>query len=185
MTNTQRWLPLIALALALGACSKNEPAATTGTAAAPAAATPEASAASPVAAVAEATDEIADLTGEIPLTEARMARYYVALEKLAALQQQHKDLEDFAMDASENTAQFVARVEREPRIVAALAEAGMSPLEYTRTSEALVASLFAYGMLEAGAIKELPPEANKDNVAFVKAHKAEIEARMKAGGDAG
>ena len=184
MTPTQRCLSLLALALALGACSKDQPADTAAApAAGPAAAAPQAPAA---AAVAAATDEIADMSGEIPLTEARMARYYIALEKLAALEKQEPELEELAMDANETTEQFVARIEREPRIAAALAASGMSALEYARTSEALVASMFAQGMIEAGLTKELPPGANKANIEFVKAHQAEIEAKMKAAGsDAG
>ena len=181
MTTTQRWLPLFALALALGACSKNEPADTAAApTAAPAAATADAPAAAAVAAVA---DEISDMSGEIALTGARMARYYVALDKLATLQKQNPELEELAMDANESTEQFVARIEREPRIAAALAASGMSALEYARTSEALVSSLFAQGMMEAGLTKELPPDANKANIEFVKAHQAEIEAKMKAAGD--
>lgn len=176
MTPMHRWLSLLALALALGACSDDRPA---DTAAAPAPAASEAATSTPADAPA-GTGELADLTGEIALDKARLDRYFAALASLGALVKQDPSLEQFEMGDSETTDQFVARIEAEPRIRAALAEAGMSAREYARTSEALVASMFAVGMLEAGAIKELPPEANKANVEFVKAHMAEIESRMKA-----
>lgn len=177
MTSMQRWLAPLALALALAACSGDRPA---DSAAAPAAAAPEAPAATPADAATAAAEELANISGEIALDKARLDRYFAAMSNLNALVKQDPALEDVEMGDSETTDQFVARIEAEPRVRAALAQAGMSAREYTLTSEALVASMYVVTMLETGTIKELPPEANKANVEFVKAHMAEIESRMQA-----
>ena len=176
MTPMQRWLSPFALALALAACSDDRPA---DTAAAPPPAASEAPTATPANAPAD-TENLGDITGEIALDKARLDRYFAALANLGALVKQDPSLDGLEMGDSETTEQFVARIEAQPRIRAALAQAGMSAREYVRTSEALVASMYLVSMLETGTIKELPPEANKANVEFVKAHMAEIEPRMEA-----
>jgi hypothetical protein len=186
-------LSAIALALALSACS-GEPApagadAATqpGTAdATPAAGGPSTDADAPAEA-ASAARSGADDIASFELSMDRVDRWIDATGRLGKLNQADPSLEDVtAQDASEPRDAYIARLEAHPQVAAAIAAAGMTPAEYALTTESLVASVFAIGMLDAGAIKELPAELKGTQpVAFVQAHKDEITRKMQALQDEG
>lgn len=73
-----------------------------------------------------------------------------------------------------------ANVAKEPLLATALKEAGLAPREYSTFVIALVQASLVHGLQSAGTSKELPAElkgrVNAENVAFVAAHQAEIEA---------
>ncbi len=171
-------LPLLALALALAACNgQDAPATDAATASTPAAESPATAAGPETQEAAPAAD-----TAGFELTMDGVDRWLAATRNIAGLVKQDPALEDAtAMDASEGTDAYVARLDSLPKVVAAIRDAGLSTRDYAMTSEAVTGALFAVGMLEAGAIKELPPEL-KDNqhVRFVQEHKDEIGAKIKA-----
>jgi len=180
-----RMIKLLApcLLLALAACAKQEaPSADTGTAATEA---PVQSAADPAAATeapaAEAPQTGSLDPGTIELTMPRVERWLAATSKIAGLIEKDPALEDItAMDASESIETYVARLESHPGVAAAIASAGEAPRDYAMTSAAVTAAMFAQGMLEAGAIKQLPEGINQQHVDFIREHKDEIAAKMKA-----
>ncbi|HVI25947.1 MAG TPA: hypothetical protein VM576_07110 [Xanthomonadaceae bacterium] len=166
------------LALALAACNgQDAPSTDPAAATTPAVEAPAAAAETEQKEAAPASD-----TASFELTMDGVDRWLEATRNIADLVKQDPALEDAtAMDASESTDAYVARLDSLPKVVAAIDEAGLSTRDYAMTSEAVTGALFAVGMLEAGAIKELPPEL-KDNqhVRFVQEHKDEIGAKIKA-----
>jgi hypothetical protein len=119
----------------------------------------------PTAAVETESQEAAPAadTASFELTMDGVDRWLAATRNIAGLVKQDPALEDAtAMDANEGTDAFVARLDSLPQVAAAIRKAGLSTRDYAMTSEAVTGALFAVGMLEAGAIKELPPEL-KDN----------------------
>ena len=72
-----------------------------------------------------------------------------------------------------------ARLRGEPALAGALHSATLTTHEYTTFTLALVAARLAHGFVKAGVIRAVPPGVHADNVAFVEAHHAEVEAVMK------
>ena len=169
-------LPLsLALVVALAAC--NKPADTTpATDAAPAATVAPASEAT-VAAVPAADAGSLDT---YELTMDNVDAWSAAQKVLAAAVEADPSLET-AMNLSEETdAQYVARLESTPAVRAAIEKTGMSVRDYAYTSQSLVLTMMAVGAVKEGTLKEMPDGVNPRNVEFIKAHGAEIEAKMKA-----
>lgn len=183
---TSNLLPMILLPLLLVACSRDDaPAA--GTAASPAAADGEAPAATapPASEAAPATEAPAagglDLDG-FELSMDRVDRWIDANRKISAVVQQDRSLEDVvAANANEPRDTYIARLESSPRVAAAIESAGLTTREYALTTETLIGSVLALGMVDAGAIPELPP-AMRDSqpLRFVQANRAEIDAKLQA-----
>lgn len=175
-------LPAISvLAIALAACGADQ-----GTTNASAADPAPASAAAP-----EAADPANDATApdagtadpaRFELDMARVDRWLDATRRLSALTRQDESLEEVvSADANEPRETYIARLQGNPAVADAIDDAGMSPTEYALTTETLIGALFALGMLDAGAIQELPPSIRDTQpVAFVQANKAEITAKMEA-----
>ena len=82
-------------------------------------------------------------------------------------------------DAPIVAAELAARLHAEPRLAAALREAGISAPDYARFALALFAARLAHGFVSSGAMRRVPAGVAADNVAFVEAHHAEISAVLK------
>ena len=72
-----------------------------------------------------------------------------------------------------------ARLRNEPALAEALRTANLTPHEYTKFTLALVAARLAHGFVKSGVIRSVPPGVHADNVMFVDANQAKIEAVMK------
>ena len=72
-----------------------------------------------------------------------------------------------------------ARLRNEPVFATAFFAADLTPREYTKFVIALVAARFAYGFVQSGVLRSVPPGVHADNVTFVGAHLAGIEAVLK------
>jgi hypothetical protein len=72
-----------------------------------------------------------------------------------------------------------ARLKNEPAFAKAFFAADLAPREYTKFVITLVAARFAHGFVTSGVLRRVPPGVHADNVMFVGAHQARIEAVMK------
>ena len=73
-----------------------------------------------------------------------------------------------------------ARLRNEPAFATAFFAADLTPREYTKFVIALVAARFSYGFVKSGVLRGVPAGVHADNVMFVDAHLADIDAAMKA-----
>jgi len=167
-----------ALVLVLAACARPAENAAPASASAAAPATAEMPAAQ-----AAATDTAAiDSIDRFELTMANVDAWMHAQKALGEAVKKDPSLDPAMNISEESDAQYVARLEASPAMKAAIESAGMSVRDYAYTSQSLVATLMAVGAVEAGQLKEIPEGINPRNVDFIKAHRAEIEAKMKAMG---
>ena len=72
-----------------------------------------------------------------------------------------------------------ARLRGDAALADALRAANLSSQEYTKFTLALVAARLAHGFVKAGVIRAVPPGVHADNVAFVDAHEADIDAVLR------
>jgi hypothetical protein len=104
--------------------------------------------------------------------EARMEQLRGELEKM--------EQTIFPKDSNQNLTQMAAAMEKEPVFAQALASAGITAREYAKFLFAYMSAGMVAGMMEQGVIKEVPKELatsmNPDNIKFVQAHKAEMQA---------
>ncbi|HET6806414.1 MAG TPA: hypothetical protein VFH59_13335 [Frateuria sp.] len=124
-------------------------------------------------------DAEGDRAVHYPLTMARVQAFYDAQLKLIEAAVRDPKLGDAVeMDASEPTAKTIARLEAQPAIKKALAEAGLTPQQYVYTSVAYMGAAFGV-IYQQNAHGKLDKAYDADNVAFFKAHKATLEAMAK------
>ena len=71
------------------------------------------------------------------------------------------------------------RLRNEPALTRALREASLTPHEYTKFTLGLVAARLAYGFVKSGVLRSVPPGVHADNVMFVEANLAGVEAVLK------
>jgi hypothetical protein len=122
--------------------------------------------------------EIKKLEEKEDPTEADQAR----IEKLQAeLETAQKSV--FPNANNQTLSQMAAAMEKEPLFSQALASAGISARDYAKFLFAYVSAGMVAGMMEQGVIKEVPKELagsiNMENITFVQAHKAELQAFQK------
>lgn len=124
--------------------------------------------------------EIAALSKKDELTDAESER----LEKLEMqAEQQEEALEKANEGANLSNAtslnQMEAAIKANPRFMAAINKAGLTPREYAKwTLASLMAGMVA-GFQKSGVLKELPKdlkEVNPENVKFILEHEAELNA---------
>lgn len=122
------------------------------------------------------TDAEGDRAVHYPLTMARVQAFYDAQLKLIEAAVHDPKLGDAVeTDASEPTAKTIARLEAQPAIRKALAEAGLTPQQYVYTSVAYMSA--AFGVLyQQNTHGKLDEAYDPANVAFFRAHKATLEA---------
>ena len=72
-----------------------------------------------------------------------------------------------------------ARLRSEPALAGALRTANLSAHDYTKFALALVAARLAHGFVQSGVIRAVPAGVHADNVAFVDARQAEVEAVLR------
>ena len=179
---TQRLRVLALGFLVLGACSKKDDASTTTAA----------SGANTPAAAKQAEEDLADVS-KYRLTMDKFDKYLAASKNIglkaksltpaqrAAMEQRNEN----SGDPNASLDQMVANIEREPLMVDAIKEAGLSPREYTM----ITISFMQTGM--AAAVAKMRPndnqdsliramKANPDNIKFYNENEAEITRKSKA-----
>lgn len=102
-------------------------------------------------------------------------------EKMLKMGEEIEALEQSANLFSGNKSlnEIDAAAKRDPLLSGALQSAGISAREYAKFIGALLQAAMIHGFQKAGTIKELPKEANLDNIKFVEQHASELEAFMK------
>jgi len=83
------------------------------------------------------------------------------------------------LGGNKSLAEIDAAANKDPLVSAALKSAGISAREFAKFFGAFMQASMLHGFQKAGTIKELPKEANLDNIKFVEQHSKEIEAFMK------
>jgi hypothetical protein len=85
-----------------------------------------------------------------------------------------KKLKDSTDPEPRTLVEFVARIDKEPRLSAAIKNAGLSSREYATLTLCYYPAMFAYAAKKQGAIKELPKDILPDNLALIEANEAEL-----------
>lgn len=115
----------------------------------------------------------------VPLTMSNVTRLFNAMQQLGLLTIAHPEMGDsISMDGDATEAQAVAQISRRPLVVAALRKAGLTPTEYVNVSMAYLGASMAYGFEKSMKGYKVPAE-EVTNVAFMRAHEAEITAMQK------
>jgi hypothetical protein len=66
------------------------------------------------------------------------------------------------------------RIDREPRLTAAIKAAGLTSREYSTIVLSYFQTMFAYSLKKQGAIKELPSDILPENIALIQSNEAEL-----------
>jgi len=85
-----------------------------------------------------------------------------------------KKLKDNTEPEPQTLVELAARMEKEPRLAAAIKNAGLTSREYATLTLCYYPAMYAYTAKKQGAIKELPKDILPDNVALIEANEAEL-----------
>jgi len=121
--------------------------------------------------------ELEALNAKEELTEAEQER----MAQLEAEIEEAEQAEEMPEEEDQSLSAMVERMAADPRIAGALKRAGLAPREAATLQLAFFQAAFAVGMLESGVIKEIPKEANTENVKFIQANRAAIAALTALG----
>ena len=83
-------------------------------------------------------------------------------------------------DAVAEVKGLVARLENHPGLAAALSATNITAREYAKCALTLIVAHLAHGFLTSGVLPRVPEGAPTNNVAFVKAHEAEVASALAA-----
>lgn len=127
--------------------------------------------------------EIDALSKKDELTDAESER----LEKLQAQAEQEEDALEHAnaginMNQAQSLNEMEAAIKANPRFLAAVTKAGLTPREYSKYALASLMAGMVAGFQKSGMLKQLPPdlkEVNPENVKFILDHEAELTAMQK------
>jgi hypothetical protein len=116
--------------------------------------------------------ELAALAEKDELTEAEAERMARLEEEIAAAEEAEEG--EFDPEEEQSLSRMAERMAADPRIARALKGAGLEAREAAVLQLAFFQAALTAEMLESGTIKEIPKEANTENVRFYRANKAEI-----------
>jgi hypothetical protein len=115
--------------------------------------------------------ELATLSEKDELTDAEQERF----DQLTAEIEEAERAEEGPDDTDQSLSAMARRMAADPRVAGALKRANLAPREAATMQLALLQVVFAVGMKESGAIKEIPKDVNPDNVKFYQANRTAIE----------
>lgn len=122
--------------------------------------------------------ELAALSEKEDPTDSDQAR----MTRLEADIRDAEEAEDTSEDSQDQSLTTMAqRMSADPRIAGALKRAGLAPREAATMQLAFLQVAITVGLLESGTIKEIPKDVNPDNVKFLQANRAEIQALTALG----
>lgn len=101
------------------------------------------------------------------------------MEKLEAeMDRLSESVENF-LGGNKSLDEMEAAARKDPMVSAAMKSAGITAREYAKFFAAYLQAAMISGFTKAGMVKEMPKEANLDNIKFIEEHAAEIEGFMK------
>ena len=159
---------------ALAACSSKDAAPAAGDSGA-VAATPSES--SPSSAAEPTANDISNYKLDMD----KMRKYAAAMKGFQSLGAKDSTVLEAAgpTNGNETTAQTIARIEATPIAMKVLRDAGLTPKDYVWITAAWLQAAMTQGMMEHTKDAKLPEGQNPQNIEFLKAHKAELEAMSK------
>jgi hypothetical protein len=129
--------------------------------------------------------EIEALQKKEELTEAESERLDKLREQRDAQEEEVDDtvFTSEGMQKANSLDQMEAEIKRQPKAVALMAQAGVSPREYAKFTMAWVMAGMIAGFQKSGMIKDLPKELgasiHPENIKFMEEHGAELERMAK------
>ena len=110
----------------------------------------------------------------------KMRKYAVAMKGFAVLEKNDSSAaEAMGTHPNETTAQAIARLESNPAAMRVLRDAGLSAKDYVWITAAWVQAAGTQAVLESSKDSKLPEGQNPQNIEFLRAHRAELEAMTK------
>jgi hypothetical protein len=110
----------------------------------------------------------------------KMSKYSAAIRGFASLARTDSAAaEAMSSNANESTAQMIAKLEATPAAMKVLRDAGLSAKDYVWITAAWLQAAMTQGVLAANPDAKLPEGQSTQNIEFIKAHKAELEAMTK------
>jgi hypothetical protein len=85
-----------------------------------------------------------------------------------------KKMKDANEPDAKTLSEFAARIDKEPRLAAAVKNAGLTSREYATLTLTYFPAMYAYGLKKAGSIAEVPPDILPENIALIAANEAEL-----------
>jgi hypothetical protein len=139
----------------------------------------------PVTAAAARAQTIAQ---EIDRDKTEIRQYRLTMPKIRAMAQATltfakevesdpalaKKIKDSNEPDAQTLSEFAARIDKEPRLAAAVKTAGLTPREYATLTLCYFPAVFAYGLKKQGKIKDIPPDILPANVELIAANEAEL-----------
>lgn len=110
----------------------------------------------------------------------KMRKYSAAIKGFAELAKTDSAAADaMAANANQSTAKMIERLEASAPAMKVLHDAGLTAKDYVWITAAWIQAAMTQQMLEANKNAKLPEGQNPQNLEFLKAHKAELEAITK------
>jgi hypothetical protein len=114
------------------------------------------------------------------LDMAKMHKYAAAMRGFAALAKTDSAAaQAMGTHANETTAQAIARIESSPAALRVLRDTGLTAKDFVWITAAWLQAAMTQAVLESSPQSKLPAGQNPQNVEFLRAHRAELEAMTK------
>jgi hypothetical protein len=140
------------------------------------------------AAAAAAAAGVQTIAQEIDRDKAEIRQYRLTMPKIRAMAQATlafakevesdpalaKKIKDSNEPDAATLSEFAARIDKEPRLAAAVKTAGLTPREYATLTLCYFPAMYAYGLKKQGKIKDIPADILADNIALIAANEAEL-----------
>ena len=110
----------------------------------------------------------------------KMHKYAAAMRGFAALAKTDSAAaQAMGTHANETTAQAIARIESSPAALRVLRDTGLTAKDFVWITAAWLQAAMTQAVLESSPQSKLPAGQNPQNVEFLRAHRAELEAMTK------
>lgn len=135
------------------------------------------------AAVAATAEPTANDFSNYKLDMDKMRKYAAAIKNFSSLSPSDTaGMSGLNMSGNESTAETIARMESNPVARRVLSSAGLTAKDYVWITAAYLQAAMTQGLMEVSPEAKMPEGQNPQNVEFLKANKAELEAIMKDAG---